>query len=161
MNPVQIRPRFKMVVPESPAILLRQFMDRLGDPKSDCRGSVVQHHVLLRLPQADQHYWTPNLSLELEEHPDGTLVRGLFGPRPAVWTLFMFIYSAIGFFTLMGTIYGLSQWMLKMPPSGLYALPAGIVLMSSIYLVSRAGQRLSRQQMHRLYRFFLETIRRS
>ena len=161
MNPIRIRPRFKMVVPESPAILLQRFMHRLGDPASDCRGSVVQHHVLLRVPQADQHYWTPNLSLELEEHPDGTMVRGLFGPRPAVWTFCMFIYSAIGFFTLMGTIYGLSQWMLKMPPSGLYALPAGVLLMSSIYLVSRTGQRMSRHQMHRLYRFYLETMRKA
>lgn len=161
MNPLQIRPRFKMVIPEKPDFLLRRFAHRFAEESSVCAGSVVQHHVLLRMPIAEQRYWTPNLSLELEEHPQGTLVRGLFGPKPSVWTLLMFIYSAVGFFTLMGTLLGISQWMLKMPPSGLWALPAGFLLSSSIYLVSKTGQKLSRAQMHQLYRCFLETVRKT
>lgn len=157
---MQIRPRFKMIVPEKPDLLLRRFADRLAGEEIACRGSVVQHHVILRMPVSEQRYWTPNLSLEFEDHPKGTLIRGLFGPRPAVWTMLMFFYSGVGFFTLMGTLLGISQWILKMPPSGLWAFPAGLLLSSTIYLVSKSGQRLSRNQMHHLYRCFLETVRK-
>ena len=124
--------------------------DGLAEEKGSWLGKIVDNHVILKIPHKDQHYWSPQLTLELEEVDGKTLIRGLFGPKPGVWTMFVFFYSAIGFLTLMGLIFGLSQMMLKMEAYGLWSFPVGSVLLIGLFIISKVGQRLGNEQMKRL-----------
>ena len=69
----------------------------------------------------------------------------------------MFFYSFIGFLTLMGLIFGLSQLMLKMDPYGLWIVLVGTVLLIGLFIISKIGQRLGMKQMHEL-KDFLESM---
>jgi hypothetical protein len=124
-------------------------------------GKIVDNHVILKIPAKDQHYWSPQLTLELEDQNGETLVRGLFGPKPGVWTMFVFFYSSIGFLTLMGLIFGLSQMMLKMNAYGLWAVPIGGTILIGLFVVSKIGQKLSRAQMGQLNILLFETLKDS
>ena len=64
--------------------------------------------------------------------------------------MFVFFYSAIGFLTTMGLIFGLSQWMLKMDPYGLWSVPVGLILLLGLFIISKIGQGLGREQMEQL-----------
>ncbi len=123
-----------------------------------CKGEIVDHHVLLKIPANHQHYWSPQLSLELEENENGTLIRGLYGPKPGVWTMFVFFYSAFGFLTLLGLLFGLSQVMLKMNAYGLWAVPVGAVILIGLFIMSKVGQKLSKQQMYQLHDFLKSAV---
>jgi hypothetical protein len=124
-----------------------------------CRGNIVKNHITLSIPRKRRHYWSPQLSLELESSDGGTLIRGLFGPAPGVWTMFVFFYSSIGFLTMLGLIFGLSQMMLKMDAYGLWAVPAGAVLLCGLFVMSKIGQKLGYEQMMDLRQFLDEAIK--
>ena len=134
--------------------MIHKIHEKIQDPDSGCHGAIIDHHIILKIPVEEQHYWSPQLSLELEKVEQGTLVRGLFGPKPAVWTMFMFFYSAVGFFTLMGLMYGLSQWMIKQEPVALWSVPAGLMLIFCIHIVAKTGKSLGKDQMIRLHNFY-------
>jgi len=157
-NKLRIRPRFKEIVALSPEQVTGNIREQLAANANVCKGEIIDHHVILKIPSQHQHYWSPQLSLELEEHDAGTLIRGLYGPKPGVWTMFVFFYSAFGFLTLMGLLFGLSQLMLKMDAYGLWAAPVGAVILIGLFVVSKVGQNLSKQQMRQLHDFLMRAV---
>lgn len=158
-NKLRIRPRFKEVIANSSDEVKQSILVGLQNQKDKCVGKIVDNHVILQIPVNQQHYWSPQLTLELNEQNGETLIRGLYGPKPGVWTMFVFFYSAIGFLTLMGLIFGLSQMMLKMDAYGLWSLPIGGGILVGLFAISKIGQGLSHEQMHQLKEFLDTTIK--
>lgn len=156
---LRIRPRFKLEVPLNPAVIKDQIKLALDSNESTCKGDIVDNHVILRIPAKQQHYWSPQLTLTVETISEGSLIRGLYGPKPGVWTMFVFFYSAIGFLTMMGLIFGLSQMMLKLNPYGLWSIPIGGFLLTGLFITSKIGQRLSMEQMHQLKDFLYNSLK--
>ena len=152
---LRIRPRFRTETPLAPDAIKERIEQALESEEKKCTGKIVDNHVILKIPKNEQHYWSPMLTLELESTEKGSLIRGLFGPKPAVWTMFVFFYSAIGFLTMMGLIFGLSQMMLKMDAYGLWTVPVGVFLLVGLFVLSKVGQRLGHDQM-RLLKDFLD-----
>ena len=158
MSSARLRPRFRQTVPLEMEEILKRCTTAKNAPDAGCRTSIIDHHIILRRPPGERHYWSPQLSLELEAQREGTLIRGLYGPKPAVWTMFMFFYSAVGFFTLMGLMYGLSQTMISQPPWALWTFPTGVLIILVIYLIARTGRNMGRDQMHTLHQYYNETL---
>lgn len=157
-NKLRVRPRFRESVRLSSEQIKSNIKDLLSTNPEICTGEIVDHHVILKIPKDQQHYWSPQLNLELEDSKKGTLIRGLFGPKPGVWTMFVFFYSAFGFLTLLGLIFGLSQMMLKMNAYGLWAVPAGTFVIVGLFVMSKIGQNLGKKQMHQLHDFLREAV---
>jgi len=118
-----------------------------------CILDFVSNHVTLKIPAAQQRYWSPQMQLELEPTSTGTLIRGLIGPKPGIWTMFVFFYSGFGFLTMLGGMFGLSQMMLKMSPWALWSVPIGLFIILCLYLISHIGQQLSKDQIGFLHDF--------
>lgn len=150
MTDLELRPRFKKRIRLKPPEIIKRIKSALDKKSLQIEASIVTNHVYFRIPQDQQHYWSPQLSLELQEDSAGTMLRGLYGPSPKVWTMFMFIYMGIGFFGLIGLFYGLSQWSLNITPNGLWIVPAAIVLEIIFYFIARTGKKLAADQMKQL-----------
>ena len=153
MSTVEIRPRFQRDVDLSAAEVLQRLRAALEKEES-VSGRISDQHVVLGIPEAEQHFWSPQLTLEVEamnEHR--VLMRGLFGPKPTVWLMFVFFYALLGFICLIVAIIGFSQLNLGLSGAILWLLPVflGIILM--MYLSARAGQRMGHDQMVRLHHF--------
>ena len=153
MTMVEIRPRFKEEVALSVQDIIDRMQQALNDPSTGIEGVIVDHHIVLKFPVADQHYWSPQLSLSIEEQEEGTLVRGLFGPRPTVWLMFVFLYSVIGAICLFVSITGFSQLSLGIPAPVLWVLPIGAILAGVLYFSAKAGERLGKDEMITLKNF--------
>jgi hypothetical protein len=147
---LRFRPRFRLIVDKPPNELIESIRKAIDKNQAICTGEIVDHHIILKVPKSQQHYWSPQLALELEANDSGTMVRGLFGPKPNVWTMFVFFYSSIGFLTTMGLIFGLSQMMLKMSAYGLWSVPIGGLLLIGLFVMSKVGQNLGKSQMDQL-----------
>ncbi len=156
---LRIRPRFRKEVADAPETVKGKIKSALDSDHAKCKGTIVDNHMILLIPQNQQHYWSPQLTLELESVNEGSLIRGLYGPKPGVWTMFVFFYSAIGFLTLMGSIFGLSQMMLKLNPYGLWSVPIGGFLLIGLFITSKFGQRLGHDQMHQLKDFLDDALK--
>jgi hypothetical protein len=99
----------------------------------------------LKIPENERHYWSPQLTLQVEKRGDGSYIRGLYGPNPTVWTMFVFFYTLFAVIGLIGTIFGLSQLQLGYPAWALWALPISLVAIAALYLAARRGQRIGSQ----------------
>lgn len=160
MTAIGIRPRFQQEVPLQQEEILARLRAALGQPGSPIIGYVADHHVTLKIPYSKQHFWSPQLALEVEPHEsgEGALIRGLFGPRPSVWLMFVFMYSIIGLICLFVAITGFSQLNLGIPAPVLWVLPAGAGLAVFLYVSAKTGERLGRDEMHQLKGFLDEVL---
>lgn len=155
----ELRPRFQMEIPESMDVFSKRMNLALEDPETPCLGQITYGYGTLRLPPEVQHYWSPQLSLSLEELDEGgTLIRGLYGPRGAVWTMFVFFYAVIGFAIVVLSMMGLSNLSLDKPAGILWLVPVLILAFLSIYIVADLGKRKGRDQMIVIHRFLEECI---
>ena len=106
---VAIRPKFELYIDH---LNIREVIKRISvaleKENAPVKGTVIDSHIILRIPLDKQHYWSPQLDLEISEEDIGCKIKGLFGPRPSVWFMFVFFYSVLGFVSVMVMIMGLS-----------------------------------------------------
>lgn len=118
-----------------------------------CKGKVYDQFASLSLPAEQLHYWSPRLRMTIEETKEGTEVRGLYGPRPTVWTMFVFFYSVIGFAAIIVAMLGMSYLTLDKPAGILWLVPVFITMFLSLYLVAYFGKKTGYPQMVVLHQF--------
>ena len=152
-NKYRVRPRFEITCPLSTDQIVEAAQNYAQREDSTCLVQGYHGFVKILLPLSEQHYWSPQLNINLIEDENGTLMRGLYGPRPAVWTMFVFFYGLIGVAILFVAIFGFSQLSLDRPAPILWLLPVLIVVFLTLYLVSYFGQKLGHDQMIILHNF--------
>lgn len=152
----RVRPRFKIESDYSVDTLKKKLQDGLQQEQATCTGIVNDGYVTIYIPHEDQHYWSPQLNLTFEETEKGSLIRGLYGPRPVVWTMFVFFYSVIALAVLFIGVLGLSYAMLGKSTVILWLEPVLILIFLSLYLVAHFGQKLGEKQMIILHDFIVK-----
>lgn len=154
---LRARPRFRKLLKAEDAEIIEEFK-QLGSKQDKVQVSVATHHIYLRIPKSEEHFWSPRLNLVIESHAKGTLVRGLFGPKASIWTAFVFFYAMFGLATLAMLFWGLSQNTLDMYPWALWFVPGGLLTIGGIYLLTQFGQKLGFPQMLVLNEQFTSVI---
>jgi len=152
----EVRPRFEIQTQQEMEAITAAIKTALDRERAPCKGQVNPGYITLYLPLEEQHYWSPHLTIMLEEEGEGVLLRGVYGPRPAVWTMFVFFYALIGFGIVVISIIGLSNRSLGGSGTILWLLPVLVLVVSSLYLVAYLGKQLGHDQMVTLHHFFEE-----
>jgi len=154
----RIRPRIKFESERSSNEIISVIRQKLKSGDCAFKGQVTANFATIYPPSEEQHYWSPQLTITLEQKGDKTLVRGLYGPRPSVWTMFVFFYSVIGFATIIVAMIGLSYRTLNQPSEILWGVPVFILLFFSLYLVAYFGQKFGHRQLTGIHRFLEECL---
>ncbi len=154
----RVRPRFKGSCNDSVDVIVSKIKAALEKENAPCFGNVHPSSTTLYIPLVDQHYWSPQLSLSFEEEGSQTIVRGLYGPRPVVWTMFVFFYTIIGLAILFISVMGYSYVSLGKSGAILWFLPVLLILFLSLYLVAHFGQKLGEKQMVILHHFLEQCL---
>ena len=153
-----IRPRFTLKSNASVDNICSRYKVILMT-KNQVLSGKVRHGYISVFPSSDHmHYWSPHLSVTLEqdeENPNQTVIRGLYGPTPAVWTMFVFIYAIIALATVIIFIIGFANMSIGESGRILWALPILIILLLSIYATSYYGQRKAHDQIEIIDDFFM------
>jgi hypothetical protein len=132
-----------------------------GDTPAGINGKIVDDQIVLDITGEDVHYWSPQLDFRVEEDEDlkdTTIIAGLIGPRPAVWTLFMFICFSIGFIGFFATSYGISRYMVEDFSLAIWGLPVAVLIMLTAYQAGKFGERLGAHQVEVLKQFVREAV---
>ncbi|MEO0332796.1 MAG: hypothetical protein AAF223_14120 [Bacteroidota bacterium] len=140
-------------------------MDRievlLKDLPDNIRGHIVNNHVTLDIAGEDVHYWSPQLNFRIEpdeEDHNHSVVSGLIGPRPAVWSLFMFIYAAIGIVAFFVSLFAVSKILLGKSSNLIFVFPVALLFMLTAYLVGKYGEKLAKDQVNLLKQFVRDAV---
>ncbi|MCE7996509.1 MAG: hypothetical protein HEP71_31345 [Roseivirga sp.] len=156
MSSFRVRPRFN----ETLSLSQQEFKDNIQgalDSEEGVTGSVSDTYCVLKIPLEERHYWSPQLTLTLEQEEDENKelqVRGLYGPKPSVWAAFFMSYAAIGILILFIGVIGMSQAMLSKPSPILWAIPVLALVALILYLVAQSGQKVGAEQMFRIHHFY-------
>jgi hypothetical protein len=146
----KVRPRFRLRLQLAADEILARITERLARPDCPCEAMISDAHRLveLRVRKQDRHFWSPALSVTVSEgdRGAGSVVDGLIGPNPNVWTLFAMLYMGLWTMLMFAGIFGLVQWTLDRWPWGLWVTGALAVALALLYLVSRVGQHLAAPQ---------------
>lgn len=160
LNEIVLRPRFKFDVEAVNETLLHGFESQ-KDKQSNFIVSRIDDHVFIRFPKNEQHYWSPQLHLEINENDNNTsTVHGLFGPNPTIWTMFMFFHFVVaGLFIAFG-IWAYTNYTLDQS----YAIQLFLTLLMVLcwfilYFIGRIGKSKGEPEMYKLHGFMRDTLR--
>lgn len=161
-NDIVLRPRFKFNVNSDNESLLSLFENR-RDNQTDFIVSRVDDHVFIKIPKAKQHFWSPQLHLEINEdydHKDKCTIYGLFGPNPTVWTMFMFFHFIAAALFIGFAVWTYVNWSLENNYAiQLFAMLLMVVVWFALYFSGRLGKKSGMTQMHELHHFMRDTLR--
>lgn len=153
-NDIILRPRFKIEISKNNETVLQLFQES-KTTQSEFIINRIDDHVFIKFPKHKQHFWSPQLHLEINEiDKNSCLLHGLFGPNPTVWTFFMFLHFMVaGLFIAFG-IWTYSNWSLK----NSYAIQLSCMLFMVIiwfvlYFAGSIGKASSKNEMAELQNF--------
>lgn len=157
---VFLRPRFKMDFNESQQELLEKFRKNLEDGNCKYCSKIVDGHIVIDVPIKENYFWSPQLNIEIEKNEeDKTIVKGLFGPKPQVWTLFMFFHFAVAFAFIGFSVMAYVQWTLKSDYMFALIMVIGLpILWVVMYFLGRWGKSTGHKQMNELHEFMMKTL---
>lgn len=155
---VILRPRFTLLLTSSAEKVLEEFRQS-NAADAGIVTKIIDHHVILKISKSNQHYWSPQLHLEIENCTSITKLNGLFGPNPTIWTLFMFLkFIFSGLFIGFG-VWAASNYLLEQPT----ALPITLSLLMcvfgiGVYFIAQFGKKMGEEQMEQLYAYMCSII---
>lgn len=147
----EVRLRFKKLAKETPEEIVEVVKEILAENTDKVVGRITHNHIRIRIAEKDRHFWSPQLSLNLEETGLGTEVRGLYGPKPDIWLGYMFVYFFLGFLTLVVSVVGLSRYNLGLSSYILWAIPFVLGGVFVLWASSRAGQKLGEDEVRLIH----------
>jgi hypothetical protein len=162
-NEIVLRPRFKFNVNKNNESLLSLFESKSKE-QTEFVITRVDDHVFIKIPKAKQHFWSPQLHLEINEdydHKEISKIYGLFGPNPTVWTMFMFFHFIVAGLFIGFAIWAYVNWSLDSNYAiQLFSAIFMIVIWFALYFSGRLGKKAGMEQMHELHHFMRDTLRR-
>ena len=140
---------------------LQLISNSLDNSDLPIEGVVIGNHVILDVIEEHRHFWSPQMNFRFsidDDEPKITKVKGIIGPRPAIWTLFMFFYFLIGTFGFLLSSYGLSKWSLGEYSLTLWAFPFSFLIMLTAFIAGKFGERLGKDQVKLLSDFVKNSL---
>lgn len=140
--------------------IITKFKENLRHKNCKYCSKIADGHIVIDVPKNEDHFWSPQLNIEIVEGTkESSIVKGLFGPKPQVWTLFMFIHFVMAFAFIAFSIMAYVQWTLKANNSFalwmVYLLP---ILWIIMYFLGRLGKKRGHRQMDELFNFMMKTL---
>lgn len=160
LNKILLKPRFKIERLEDKAIIIKKFSDEFAQGGSNFLGKIIDHHIIIDVHKGEEHFWSPQLHIEVEEgEKGGALIKGLYGPKPQIWSLFMFIHFGVALAFMVFLVLAYTRWSLEQDYS--FALMMCFImpiLWFVLYFLGRLGRKKGAEQIHQIDSFLKEVL---
>lgn len=152
MEAPELRPHFEIFVSASAVATIEQIRSGIGQAGGAVHGWATAPYAELRLPNERGRFWSPRLSIYVEDTAAGAHLRCRLGPKPDVWTLYVALYAALIIDGLVFCGLAFSKWKLgeshRLALWGAVAPGMGVL---ALYVSAFVGQRLARDDMRALH----------
>jgi len=146
-----LRPTFELHMPIACDEVDRRMQQVLKEEYWRHTSLSFERYAELHVPKSEVRYWSPHLSLVLDEDGHGgTRVFGRFAPRQEVWTFVWVLYLALLFIAFFAMIYVYAVSILKQSTWMSVVPILAIAGIASLHFTSRIGQQWSSDQIHKL-----------
>lgn len=157
---VILRPRFKIELNQNSQKVLNSF-DVVKNSQIEFIITKVDAHVFIKIPMLKRHFWSPQLHLEIIALTgDKSLLKGLFGPNPTVWTMFMFLHFLLACLFIGFGIWFYTNWSLaKDYKIQILIITLTVLSWVALYVIGRIGKASSNKEMKLMYSFMLKALK--
>lgn len=129
---IVLRPRFTLQLPKNQTAILKSF-EKAKENNDAVTVVLSDDHVFLKIPKELQHFWSPQLDLEItKEDENSSALKGLFGPKPEVWTFFMFLHFLVALLFCVFGVWAYTNWSL----GDSFAIPLFLMLFMVIAFIA-------------------------
>ena len=160
LNKVLLQPRFKIEVNLNVEEALSKLKNSLETENCKFRSKIVLHHVIVDIPLEEEHYWSPQMHIEVEKDQNSkTMVKGVLGPQPKVWTFFIFLHFAVAIIFFIFFVMFYTKWSLEQDYQ--FSMIMCIIMpifWLTLYFVGQYGKKLGYDQMVELHDFLIKTL---
>jgi hypothetical protein len=155
MSSVQFRPSFlletRLGEEQLRHCLKRAFCGNPGNSGGEVyHGQFARNHAMISIDESFRHFWSPWLHLEFRSAEGGQQVHARFSPHPSIWTAFMFAWLSLAVLIFFAIMLAVSQHLSGQSAWAWYVIPACAGIGVLLWLVSRIGQNLARQEMQQM-----------
>lgn len=159
---IRLRPSFKMVCKLNQEQLNEKLNTYLKRYSKLVKGEVKPYEAWIWANHPEEKFWMPRLHLRLEHDTIDkvTYLRGVFGPKPSVWTFFMFSYFLFGSIFSLFLIKSMAARFLKLDDQFGYITLASLVLLIATYIGALIAKRLAKKEIL-ILRAFVEKLLRT
>lgn len=162
MSRLAVRPRFSTELDLPREQVQRRILEQVGGDPGACEVKSFPGFLCIRIPEEQRHFWSPRLTLSLEDEPqERTRIEGVYGPNANLWSLFLYSYLISGSVTIFAGSLGFAQWSLQRTAWGMWIATASIAVLVVVYLLAQLGKRLGADQTHYLDELYRDAIDRS
>lgn len=158
---IRNRPRFKIKTKMSKADFTKKLEKQFQLQNKILGGYISSHISIIRVRKEKKKYWSPQLEIRTEKdeyNPDITVIRGMFVPRAAVWTFFMFLYIlGASSFLIFGMIWFVQNNLNEKSNLDILFWLSGLLLIIT-YISAKVGQILSKDQIKVLKNFMEKVV---
>jgi hypothetical protein len=159
MSSIRIRPRFKHTSKYSAEQIIEKIRLQFKEESCDFYAEqLLSNFIVIKMKTDYQQFWSPQLSISIDKAEEGCILRGLYAPKPAIWSFFVFLYTGIGVGVLFAGLYGLARISLHLQAPILWLIPLLLGFALFLYLLAQAGQKFSAQQLFDIHHFFEKSI---
>lgn len=158
LEALRLRPRFRYKVHNSADVTLKTLRFSFDNAAYRYKGQFLGENIVIGVSEKDEHYWSPVVSIQILQHNEGSLIKGLFGPKPDVWTFFALMRLAMITLAVFLGVIGMSQYMLDHEPWALWGLLGIGVLAVLVWLLGRSGRLKARSQVDMLKDFIVNSL---
>ena len=147
--------------PEKPDVLLERFKAKKKEGISEVEMQFAYHSVFIKVPREIHKWWSPELTVNIEEHKSGSLIRKITGPNPGTFTFAMFVISfalTIFFFALM---FAFSQIQLNLSPVLSILVTVGsLIIAVAVIAILGWGRRKAHPQINLMNNYISEILKK-
>lgn len=160
INKIRVKPRFKIISEFDKDFFEQKLKNYLLANSSVYQGNINNEVATLSVKTPHNDFWKPYLSIRMETADNKTEIRGIFGPSPAVWTFFMFLYFGLSVsFMVFITLYFVTKQIKSNDfPLAIYAAIASVILLLITYIATKIGQLKAKNEMIQLKKIIDEVM---
>lgn len=160
LNKIILKPRFKLALESKKESVLQMFSKNLNLDTCDYSYKISGNHIFIDVSEKQDHFWSPQLHLEVVENEKGSLLRGLFAPKPNIWTFFMFLHVIVAVSFMVFFVIAYSKWSIDVNYSfALGMCLAMVILWFILYFSGQIGKVKAKDQMNELRVFITNTLK--
>lgn len=157
---IPLRIRFQEILDASVEELLDKFKQTKLQNNQEFVIKIVDQHLWLDMHKSERFLYSPHLHLELEKISNHqTNIRGLFGPQPALWTMFMFGHFVVGGIFIIAAVIAYSNWSMNVAIGNWgWVMLVMVLAWVFLYFFARMNRIAGMTQARRLYQFYHKIV---
>ena len=156
-NNLGIRFRDHYTHPEKPDIVLDRF--KTMEKEASLEIQIAYHSVFIKIPDEFHRWWSPELTVNIEAHENGSVIKEVTGPNPGTVTLAMFFFIGAITFFFFALMFAFSQIQLdKSPLISLIVIAGSTMVAILVFIILGMGRRKAQPQIEKMKEYVKEVL---